>query len=210
MSIPTESTNVVAFNRADRNAEELPLDLFLEGLAEQVRRHSRSSTSSIIAIGKALIQAKERIEHGQFTTWVGLECGFTIRSAQHYMRASELAAREGEIVSLLNPAALYRLSAPNTPPDVITRVVEMLHLGFVPTEAEIVLLIVALAQPHDGCEASKKAAGDQETFDFARELHSRLGQQLVSKLISSSWPNLRKHLRDTLGHPQLASSRPIA
>jgi Protein of unknown function (DUF3102) len=198
MSISTEITNVVALYPPRKDVEEPSLDELLEALAEQVRGHSRSTSTSIIAIGDVLVQAKSHVEHGQFKHWVTEKCGFTIRTAQHYMRAAALAAQTGEIISLLNPAALYRLSAPKTPPSAITRVVEMLHRGFIPTEAEIILLIMCLSHAHDEPEALEEVVDEQTTLDLARELHSRLGEELVSKLIGSRWSNLRKHLRNAL------------
>ena len=169
----------------------------LDELAEQVRDHCRSTTTSIIAIGGALVQAKDRVEYGQFKQWVTSQCGFTIRTAQNYMRAYALASQVGEIVSLLNPAALYRLSAPKTPPGAITRVVAMLARGFVPTEAEIIVLIVGLSHALDESAAPKELVDEQTALDLAR-LHSRLGEELISKLIGSRWSDLRKHLRNAL------------
>jgi hypothetical protein len=198
MSFLTETTNVVALYPPRKDVEETSLDEFLDELAEQVRDHCRSTTASIIAIGRALAQAKDRVEHGQFKQWVTDQCGFTIRTAQNYMRAYALASQVGEIVSLLNPAALYRLSAPKTPPGAITRVVEMLHRGFTPTEAEIILLIMCLSHAHDELEAHEEVVDEQTTLDLARELHSRLGEELVSRLIGSRWSDLRKHLRNAL------------
>ena len=182
--------------------EEASLDKFLDELAEQVRDHCRSTTTSIIAIGGALVQAKTaRIQSVQ--TLGDLQCGFTMRTAQNYMRAYALASQVGEIVSLLNPAALYRLSAPKTPPGAITGVVAMLARGFVPTEAEIIVLIVGLSHALDEFGAPKELVDEQTALDLARELHSRLGEELISKLIGSRWSDLRKHLRNAL----LQSSR---
>jgi hypothetical protein len=86
MSFLTETTNVVALYPPRKDVEEVSLDEFLDELAEQVRDHCRSTTASIIAIGRALVQAKDRVEHGQFKQWVTSQCGFTIRTAQNYMR----------------------------------------------------------------------------------------------------------------------------
>ncbi|KRR04226.1 DUF3102 domain-containing protein [Bradyrhizobium valentinum] len=198
MTISAETTNVVALYPPRKDVEEAPLDEFLDELAERVRDHCRSTTASIIAIGRALVQAKDHVEHGQFKQWVTSQCGFTIRTAQNYMRAYALASQAGEIISLLNPAALYRLSAPKTPPGAITRVVEMLHRGFIPTEAEIIVLIMCLSLAHDDPEAHEEGVDEQTTLELARELHSRLGEELVSKLIGSRWSDLRKHLRNAL------------
>ena len=135
------------------------------------------------------MEAKEHLDHGQFCTWVSRECYFNIRSAQNYVRAAVFAAREGEIVSLLNPATLYRLARPKTPRKVVLAVIEGLHKGFIPTETEVMVLIFAYLN----CE--KQPSDPQATRLFARELHARLGVELVTQLIGCRWSDLRKHLR---------------
>jgi hypothetical protein len=108
-----EASNVIALERPAAHAAE-KTDV-LRKLAEQVRNHSRSSTKAIIAIGEALRDAKPHLGHGKFRGWVEAECGFTIRTAQNYMRAAELTDKS-ETVSRLNPAAIYRLAKASTPP----------------------------------------------------------------------------------------------
>src|SRR5258708_11594168 len=142
MSI-SEASNVIALDRPALPSVETSREKHLPVLAEQVRSHSQSSTASIIAIGKALLEAKEHLKHGQFCEWVSRECGFTIRSAQNYMRVAEFVAREGEMFSLLNPAIIYLLAAPKTPRAVFACVVEMFRRGLVPTEAEVLVLTLA-------------------------------------------------------------------
>jgi Protein of unknown function (DUF3102) len=186
---PSDSSNIIPLDRLASRFEEKMTDRHLTALAEQVRSHSRSSTKSIIAIGEALRDAKLHLGHGKFGEWVVAECGFTIRSAQNYMRAAELTDKS-EIVSLLNPAAIYRLAKPTTPPDVVARVLVMLETGIVPTEPEIIGLILA-----------PKASDDGNALRLARELHARLGHDLISQLIKSPWSDLRKHLREAIKRP---------
>ncbi len=204
MSNP-ESSNVILFDPPAPRSEETSTDRHLRALAEQVRRHSRSSTKAIIAIGEALRDAKQHLEHGKFGEWVVAECGFTIRTAQNYMRAAELADKS-EIVSRLNPAAIYRLAKSATPPDVVTRVMEMLETDVVPTEAEIIGLILAAAQKDLQSDVSEKADDDQVTLHLARELRSRLGHDLILQLIGSRWSELRKHLRSAIEQPDCAAN----
>ncbi|MBR0695272.1 DUF3102 domain-containing protein [Bradyrhizobium lablabi] len=202
MSNP-ETSNVILLDRPAPRPEETTTDRQLRALAEQVRRHSRSSSKSIIAIGEALRDAKDHLEHGKFGEWVVAECGFTIRTAQNYMRAAELADKS-ESVSLLNPAALYRLAKPSTLPDVVARVLVMLESGAVPTELEIISLILAASQTDKETTEAPTTANDESTLRLARELHTRLGHDLVSQLIESRWPALRKHLRTAIEQPDCA------
>jgi len=121
------------------------------------------------------------------------ECCFTIRTAQNYMRVAELTDKS-EIVSLLNPAAIYRLAKASTPPDVVDRVVEMLEAGEEPTEQEVLALIASVAKDK---ETSVDLAANA-ALNLARELHAHLGDALVLQLLESRWPDVRKHLRDAI------------
>jgi hypothetical protein len=131
---------------------------------------------------------------------VEAECGFTIRTAHNYMRAAELTDKS-ETVSRLNPAAIYRLAKASTPPDVVDRVVEMLETDTVPTEQEIIELIRKASQKETEGAAFPEMADDQATLRLARELHTRLGHELVSRLIESRWSDLCKHLRSAISQP---------
>jgi hypothetical protein len=118
------------------------------------------------------------------------------------MRAADLTDKS-EIVSLLSPAAIYRLAKPSTPPDVVTRVLEMLETGDIPTELEI----VALTPRSQEADVPGLIADSGAVAYLARELHARLGDELISQLLRSRWPDLRKHLRDTIAiqpEPQAA------
>jgi hypothetical protein len=201
--VNSETSNVIRLQHPTPHLGEETDDQYLRKLVEQVRNHSRSSTKSIIAIGKALHDAKQRLGHGIFGEWVVAKCGFTIRTAQNYMRAAELTDKS-EIVSRLNPAAIYRLAKPSTPPDVVDRVVEMLEAGGdAPTEPEILALIPSSEE----ADAPGLAADNRATVQLARELHLCLGPDLVSQLLGSRWTELRRHLRETIERSALEASQ---
>jgi hypothetical protein len=181
---PSHSSNIIPLDRLALRSEEKTTDRHLTALAEQVRSHSRSSTKSIIAIGEALRDAKLHLGHGKFGEWVVAQCGLTMRTAQNYVRAAELTDKS-EIVSLLNPAAIYRLAKPTTPPDVVARVLVMLQTGIVPTEPEIIGLILAASQTDKEATGAPKASDDGNALRLARELHARLGHDLISELIKA-------------------------
>ncbi|MDE5464714.1 DUF3102 domain-containing protein [Bradyrhizobium sp. CSS354] len=113
MFVSSEHQNVLLFPE-QKVERDLSTEDLLQELAEEIRDRSRSTTAAVIAIGVALARGKDRIRHGEFAKWVAEQCGFTARTAQNYMLAAALAAKY-EIVSLLTPAALYRLAAPKTP-----------------------------------------------------------------------------------------------
>lgn len=199
MSISYEKTSVVVPFPASKNEPEPLEDAALRVLAEQIRERCQSTTAAVIEIGHALADAKIRVKHGKFAKWVTEQCGFTARTAQNYMRAAALTAK-CEIVSLLNPAVLYRLAAPTTPEGVVDAVVRMLNNGNVPTEPEIVELIKAQKPPRDESRPSVTSQNHEEARELALALHAKLGKNLSSALVDCHWPTLCDYLREALAH----------
>src|SRR5262245_8146423 len=103
----------------------LPPDLVedLRQQATRIRERVRITTVAIIEIGKDLLAAKQHFP-GRFGEWIKAECGFTLRTAQNYMRAAKFAEAEGEIVSLLPPTIVYQLCAKGTPPELVDEVID--------------------------------------------------------------------------------------
>lgn len=86
----------------------------LHRLAGQIREeHARCETSARTMlehareVGRLLIEAKSKVQHGGWETWVADNCGFSLRTGQAYMRlarglldgkaqrAAPLSLREG-------------------------------------------------------------------------------------------------------------------
>jgi hypothetical protein len=97
--------------------------------AERIRRRIAGTAQDMIDIGLDLAAAKAGTEHGTFTSWVEAECGITPRLAQMYMRAAEWVADKSEIISLLQPTAILKLSAKSTPDDVRADVINRVMAG---------------------------------------------------------------------------------
>jgi hypothetical protein len=84
----------------------------LRHTAKMVAREVAYQSSSILRVGQQLIRVKGHVEHGLFTRYVECELGFTVRTAQNYMRAAGLLAEtKRETVSRLAPGTLYLLAA---------------------------------------------------------------------------------------------------
>jgi hypothetical protein len=94
----------------------------IRATAETIRKRMKHS---IVATGRDLIKVKAKLEHGTFGRWLEAEFEMTVRTAQNYMRAADLADSKSETVSFLPATALFRLAAPSTPEaardDVIAR-----------------------------------------------------------------------------------------
>jgi hypothetical protein len=101
----------------------------------RIRKKMGQAISSIIDIGCELIAAKKALGHGAFGDWVESECGFTMRTAQNYMKASRLAHKY-ESVSYLSAATLYRMCSRRIPAELLHKVIEHASHGDRVTEAD--------------------------------------------------------------------------
>jgi hypothetical protein len=97
-------------------AEDLRLD------AGRIRDF-RDVTGGVHVIGWLLTWAKEALSHGQFIGWVRAECGFSIRTAENYIRGSRfIESTDSQSVAILPPGTLYLISAKNAPPEIVEAV----------------------------------------------------------------------------------------
>ncbi|WFU16432.1 DUF3102 domain-containing protein [Bradyrhizobium sp. CB3481] len=92
----------------------------LKAALATIRRNSRSTVKSTMAIGMALLDVKRHLEHGQFKAWVIEQCGFSIRTAERYMRVAEFL--EYDTVSHLQLSTIYRLSAKNISASIVAQI----------------------------------------------------------------------------------------
>ena len=106
-------------------ATQLGFDYSLidEGIRDEVKEAARSihqlgkaMQTSLIAIGKRLIEAKGMLPEGQFSAWIEAEFQLSQRSAQNFMNVARVYGDRGhEIISPLSDTVLYMLAAPSTP-----------------------------------------------------------------------------------------------
>lgn len=94
----------------------------LKAALATIRRNSRSTVKSTMAIGMALLDAKGHLEHGQFKAWVIAQCGFSIRTAERYMRVAEFLEDKYDTVSHLQLSTIYRLSAKNISASIVAQI----------------------------------------------------------------------------------------
>lgn len=171
----------------------------LDERAARIRAHARATTKAIIEIGRELIEVKRLLPHGAFTKWVTVDCGFTMRSAQNFMRSAEFMHGKSEMVALLAPGAVYRLSAKNAPKEVVADVLRLIEAGQVPTECEVADMIAARTSKRPEDKRPQMAVGDrQEAAALASEILSRLGPELTRRLIDSRWDLVLECLREQL------------
>jgi hypothetical protein len=119
------------------------LEKDLEDTAQRVRKCLENMSGNIIEVGHELLAVKRRLEHGQFLNWVAAKCGLSPRHAQLMIRAAEWAEDKCEIVSHLEPTAIYLLAAPSTPEMVRREVLSRLEQGHRPASHVVKQLIRA-------------------------------------------------------------------
>lgn len=90
------------------------VDLRLKELADEIRPRLKRSSEDVIAIGKALLEAKDLLPRGGFLPWIAREFEMSERTARAFMgvarRFGDVSANFAEIT----PSALYLLvSAPD-------------------------------------------------------------------------------------------------
>jgi hypothetical protein len=90
----------------------------LTNYAGQIREEHRlakgkyvEATTHAINCGRYLAEVKGQLPHGQFSTWVKENCGFSVRTGQVYMRLAEKAQR---VAHLPIRQAMETLAAPRT------------------------------------------------------------------------------------------------
>jgi len=93
----------------------------LADLAAKIRvEHDGAATAAkrglehAIAAGELLVEAKSKLQHGQWLPWLDEHCGMSDRTARAYMRLARNKDRLGEIGSVADlslRSALYVLSA---------------------------------------------------------------------------------------------------
>jgi hypothetical protein len=164
--------------------------------AARIRERTRITTATIIEIGKELLAAKQHL-HGQFEDWIMAECGFTVRTAENYMRAAKLAEGKSETVSFLPPGIVYRLAAKSTPPELVDQVIERVAAGKVVTN-DAVKAVLADAAYHrrqtarKDREAARRSAATRkrkeaqererlEQMERERQAAHEVKQQLIDR-----------------------------
>jgi hypothetical protein len=98
------------------------------------------------------------LSHGQFGRWLSAEFGWSERTAQRFLQAAEVFGSKADTVSVLEPTAIYALSAKSTPPTVRDAVVARLEAGERPALAEIKAEVAAARKEAQQAKAGRVIA----------------------------------------------------
>jgi hypothetical protein len=80
-------------------------------ITSELRLALRRGTADILDIGRLLVEAKEKMPHGEWLPWLKGEVSLSERSAQKYIKAADYAAKYELGADLnLSPSALFLIS----------------------------------------------------------------------------------------------------
>lgn len=106
--------------------------------AQVIRAQGHAMRTSILKIGRRLIEVKGMLPHGVFGEWIAAEFGMSERMSQNIMNVAREYEGKSETVSFLSDSVLYLLAAPSTPETARQAVEEMVRAtGDVPTRRQV-------------------------------------------------------------------------
>jgi hypothetical protein len=176
----------------------------LDVIADELHTALKRETADILAIGNLLVEAKAKVEHGQWLPWLRQEFLMTDRSAQNYMKAAEFAAKNEIVADLrLSPSALYLLSGDSywvdecdrrEATDVIVKVASKERVGS-DLAKEIIDKTRAKRKARDYAIAEAMADDKEQAKHDARENGDRwedLEPDWTEKWIAGNWGDERE------------------
>ncbi|UFZ04956.1 DUF3102 domain-containing protein [Bradyrhizobium ontarionense] len=209
--------------RFDYSSVSPSLAKFLKGQAERIQHQC---VTSIIQIGKSLVEAKRHLSHGAFLRWVQYEVHLPVRTAQAYMRVASWASNKRATVAHLTPTVLYLLSAPSTPEDFSAEILAQVEAGepIAPSALRKALKVRRMQERAGGqndLEAvlmsgvgrsdsigSETCRGSSELTEFVEMLSTRLSamefervQQIMTSTTVLNDPELPNKLRRAFENP---------
>jgi hypothetical protein len=121
--------------------------------------------------GQALHTVRQHLAHGQFLSWIDKRLGVSDQTARNYMGAATLAEKSQTVLDL-PVATVYKLAAPNTPPELQQEIIAKLESGEKPKPHEIVAEIDA---------AKEKIAQDKAEAAKAKALAAKIAKKTAGK-----------------------------
>lgn len=135
----------------------------MRAATDTIHRHNRKQAEAVIAIGRALLEVKQALKHGQFGRWLTHEFGWSRRSAQLFMSAAKTFGDNCAMIAHLQPNTLYALAAPSLPERAREEVLGKLTRGDQITDEEV--------------WSTMKRATAERRFDRSRKQTRRLTEQ---------------------------------
>jgi DUF3102 family protein len=196
--------DIVAFDYSalsQENAEDL------DRAAKRIRSLVERMGINIIAIGRELGAAKDKLGHGRFMAWLEAEFSWSDRTARRFMQAAAILGEKVDSVAILEPSAIYLLSAPSTSDSVREKVLRRLDegeklstskiKGIVAAErgqkaqmlspmAKLRSRIVELEQDVRAANERADRAGSGSNIDFDRDSLPAMARMAARELMTAS------------------------
>jgi ribosomal protein S6 len=107
-----------------------PTEIKLAEHAEVIRALGRRVVADVIEIGRRLTDAKRIAGHGGWLPWLDREFGWSVATAENYIRVHELQTKFATVTNLdISMRGFYLLAAPSTPDEVIDEVIAESETG---------------------------------------------------------------------------------
>jgi Protein of unknown function (DUF3102) len=170
----------------------------LRDRAGRLRGLFKKLSANIIAIGRDLIEVKDRLAHGQFENWIERELGVGIRAAQYYMAVARFTDGKSETVALLPPSTLRILAAKSAPSKIVDQVIARAASGDIVADVAVKTMIAndkvmrrqaksasdaAKRKSKEGRAARNRKAAAQEAARLATEEHARANRARAQSII---------------------------
>lgn len=193
--------------RFDYSSLEPEVSARVESITVEIRGLVKQTVGNVLAIGDKLLSAKRELGHGHFIHWLEAEFCWDPRTAQRYIQAAEWARDKNDTVSLLEPTALYLLSARSTPAVVQNEVLNRLKVGDRSASQGDITALIRLekaqrvwveTEEEDGEEAEAEAKRRAEEERAFKEFQEAEEAEQAARL------ELATLLRERLGKDDLA------
>lgn len=113
---------------------------FLEERERRIKSLARTTAQSIVEIGGLLIEAKKRVEHGEFLKWIEKAFQWSEQTARNFMNVARMPKSTTVVDLPIDLKALYFIAAPNIPEPVRTEVIRRAEAGEPVTHEQVKLL----------------------------------------------------------------------
>ncbi|MGL6343200.1 MAG: DUF3102 domain-containing protein [Waterburya sp.] len=113
--IDVKKNNIKQNKNFDYSVLDENLSDYLLEQTSLIKSLFRRTVQDTLNIGQTLIDIKEKLNYGQFITWLNLEFNWNERTAQRYMKVAKEFKDDNLLGLDIIPSALYELSASSTP-----------------------------------------------------------------------------------------------
>jgi Protein of unknown function (DUF3102) len=168
--------------------EGLPADyadsLSKKAMTIRIRMKGATATmiQAIFETGRDLMAVKQRLEHGNFCKWVETECGFTIRTAQNYIKvACAFTEAKCETISHLQLSTVYGLAAKTTPRELVAEVIKFGSAGRPVSDYQVREMLAEAKLKNLEAKRDKKRADESKRTREKWEAHKK-ARSIIDKL----------------------------